>query len=144
MFENARVGWTTSAAILAGVCLFWVGCSDSRVAKLTPSGATPAAEGTVTSRQGENGNTHLEVTVNYLAPPQKIAKNAAVYVVWATPPAGSKSQNIGALKVGEGRSGMLDTTTPLTDFDLRITPESAATVEAPSGEAVLTGHVQLK
>lgn len=112
--------------------------------KLTPSAATPAAEGSVTINRGENGNTHLEVAVNYLAPPQKMAKDAAVYVVWATPQAGSKSQNIGALKVGEGRSGRLDTTTPLTDFDLRITPESASTVEAPSGESVMNGHIQIK
>jgi len=114
------------------------------VTKLTPSAATPAAEGSVTTNRGQNGNTHLEIAVNYLAPPQKMAKDAAVYVVWVAPQAGSKSQNIGALKVGEGRTGRLDTTTPLTDFEVRITPESAATVEAPSGEAVMSGHIQLK
>jgi hypothetical protein len=84
--------------------------------------------------------------VNYLAPPQRMAKDGAVYLVWATATshAGSKSQNIGALKVGEGRSGTLNTTTPLTDFDLRITPESAATVAAHNADSVMSGHVQLK
>ncbi len=34
-----------------------------------------------------------------------MAKDAPVYVVWATPQVGSDSPNIGAPKVGDGRSG---------------------------------------
>ncbi len=98
----------------------------------------------MTVNRGENGNTHLEVAVEYLAQPQNVAKGATVYVVWATLRPGSQAQNIGAMKVGDERSGKLATTTPLAEFDLRITPESTPTVEAPTGPTVMNAHIQLK
>lgn len=105
--------------------------------------ATPAAKANIDAREGENGNTKLEVEVEHLAPPASVAQDASVYVVWAKPHAGDPTaQNLGALQVDSDRKGKLDTVTPLRSFDVLVTPESSSQVTRPTHDPVLTGKVE--
>lgn len=101
-----------------------------------------AAIGTVKVSSGENGNTKVHVSVQHLAPPQKVAPTATTYVVWARPNVtGATPQNIGALNVDDDLEGELHTVTPLQSFALVITPEPSSQAMAPTNPPVLTVNV---
>lgn len=103
-----------------------------------PSSIAPAAMGEVIARIDPNGNTRLQIDVRHLAPPDRVAPGAAVYVAWAGElDRAAGPHNLGALRVDSDLRGKLETVTPLRTFDLIITPEPAATVVAPSGPEVL-------
>jgi hypothetical protein len=103
-----------------------------------PSSIAPAATGEVVARIDPNGNTRLRIDVRHLAPPDRVAAGAVVYVVWAGElDRAAGPHNLGALRVDPDLRGKLETVTPLRTFDLQITAEPAATVAAPTGPAAL-------
>ena len=116
---------------------------------LRPSPSVAAAdtkvEAKVEAKQNAAGNTHLEVAVEHLAPPQSVAPDASTYVVWAMPAAtgGEHVENLGALTIGDERKGELKAFTPLQSFDVLVTPERSAKVQTPSHEAVLTARISM-
>lgn len=118
-------------------------CAGEKKAALEPTAAVPAAEGQIRSKKTEQGNTKLDLEVKYLAPPNRVAPGAQVYIVWAqrydksTPP-----QNIGALTVDENRKGKLETLTPLDRFDVFVTPEPSPDVTEPTNDPVMRSHVE--
>jgi hypothetical protein len=116
-------------------------CASGRAVALVASKAVPAATGTVEVRQGENDNRKLKVTVDHLAPPDRLTPPASVYVVWTKALTGGKETNVGALHVDRNLRGELETTTPLRSSHVLVTAESSPTVEAPSGAAVLQADV---
>jgi hypothetical protein len=61
-------------------------------------------------------------------------------VVWVERE-GAAPQNVGALRVGEDKSGQLETVTPHHRFTLAITAEEAATTDLPKGPRVLSAVV---
>ncbi|HVR18497.1 MAG TPA: hypothetical protein VMS65_02335, partial [Polyangiaceae bacterium] len=69
------------------------GCSKNEQ-MMVASGETPAAEGKVTTDEGDNGNTAARVEVKHLAPPSRVAPDATTYVVWIHP-LGQSIQNVG-------------------------------------------------
>jgi hypothetical protein len=134
---NAFSKWLVG---VAGVGL--VACGGN-TAQLRRSTATPAAEAQVRSETTDDGNTKLSLEVEHLAPPDRVAADSSVYVVWAVPRTGDRRpQNLGALKVDKNLKGKIETVTPLTDFDVMVTPEGSASVEGPTHEAVLSGGIQ--
>lgn len=108
--------------------------------KLINGPMAPAAGGEITTEEGPNGNLEMRITVEHLAAPEKIEPGAKVYVVWIEK-AGATPQNVGALKVGEDRSGELDTLTPHHRFTLAITAEEEPTAAFPKGPRVLSAVV---
>jgi hypothetical protein len=102
--------------------------------------AAPAAEGTVRALPGPNGNTHIDVLVRHLAPPEKVFPAAKVYVVWVQAP-GGPPQNVGALRLDDDLTGRLSTVTPLQAFTLVVTPEQSPVETVPQGPRVLTAQV---
>lgn len=107
------------------------------------SGRVPAAEGTITTKRGENNNIAAYVRVKHLAPPSRLASVATTYVVWIQPP-NAPVQNVGALMVDEDLEGELDFVTPHQIFTVTITPEAAATVSAPTNHSVFTSSVDAR
>src|SRR5688572_19057738 len=93
---------------LAGCGLFGGG---ARTQTMTSGSGVPAAEGTVRSSEGDNGNTNVAVRVNHLAPASKVASDATVYVVWIQARNGTV-QNVGALRLDDDLEGTLETMTP--------------------------------
>jgi hypothetical protein len=127
-----------AAAAVLSVMLF--GCAmmgGSKHATLNASSTIPAAQGTVKLDKTKNGNTSIDVLVKHLAEPQKLTPPANAYVVWVSGSKDAAPQNVGALAVDKDLSGELQTTTPLSSFDLFITAEQSGQVQQPVGEKLL-------
>lgn len=117
-------------------------CASGRTIALQASKAVPAASGKVDVRTGENDNRIVKVTVDHLAPPERLTPPGSVYVVWTQALGdGARPTNVGALHVRKDLTGELDTTTPLRAFRVIVTAEPGPTVEAPSGAPVLTAEI---
>jgi len=124
-----------AVAALLGGCM-----TVTRVPLVNAPGA-PAADGSVLVSAAPNGNTRLSVEVKHLAPPERLAPGAKVYVAW-TQARGGQPQNVGAIVIDDNRSGRLETVTPLPTFELFITAEGFPTAAVPSGPRVLFGVVE--
>ena len=137
----------SSVAIASVVVASLAACAGGQKAALAPSRSVSAAdakvEAKVEAKQTAEGNTHLEVAVEHLAPPQTVAPDASTYVVWAMPAAtgGEHVENLGALSIGDERKGELKAFTPLQSFDVLVTPEASAKVQTPSHEVVLSARI---
>jgi hypothetical protein len=130
--------WLTTALISATL----ISCSSPPKKQLATSSLNPSGKGTVTVRSDANRNTALEIEVDHLARPERIAQDAKTYVVWISPVNNpSQAQSLGALTVDQNLNGSLAAVTPLQSFDLFITPEPSATVTKPSGERMLWTQV---
>jgi hypothetical protein len=130
--------------VAIGGCLLLAatGCSSTQKTPLVPTAQNPAALGTVETKRTDNQNTEVALQVQHMAPPNKIAGDAKVYVVWAKPlVGGGEPQNVGAMIVGKDRTGELKTKTPLQRFDLLVTPEPSGIVSQPSHEPVMKAKV---
>lgn len=125
-----------SLCVAAGL----IGCGGKDV-PLETAASVPAARGTAEATATDNDNTDLKVEVEHLAPPDKIASGASVYVVWAKPDTKEPAQNLGALVIDDDRKGSLRTTTPLKHFEVMVTPEASAAVQHPSNEPVMKAKV---
>jgi hypothetical protein len=99
-----------------------------------------AGQGTVEAKAGKNGNTEIEVRVKHLSPPERVAADASVYVVWIQPRNG-QVQNVGALNVDDDLVGKLNTTTAHRAFSLTVTPEPSARMAAPTHKPVFSAEV---
>jgi predicted small lipoprotein YifL len=117
-------------------------CGGPVVFPLEGSHRVPSAQGSVAVEPAENGNTRLTVEVKHLAYPEKVWRDAKVYVVWVQPPNGPP-QNVGALHVDDNLYGRLTTITPFQSFELLITPEPSPAVLAPRGSRILSTMVSL-
>jgi hypothetical protein len=115
------------------------GCAENPQ-MMAASGRTPAAEGTVSTEKGDNGNTVAHVRVKHLAPPARLASDATTYVVWVK--AGHDPiQNMGALTVDADLTGEIEFTTPHQIFRVTITPESTPTTTQPMNRPVFSTNV---
>jgi len=126
--------WLALAPLLAA-------CGGPAPVPLLNAPRTPAAQGTVVARVGENGNTRLVVEVKHLAYPERVAPDAKVYVVWVQPQGGGPAQNVGALRLGDDLTGRLETVTPHPAFVVKVTAENAPTATEPRGPEVLQAQV---
>ena len=127
-----------SVASFAGCGLF----SESSTVQLHAASSVPAASGSVEVTPTDQGNMELAIEVDHLAPASSLAKGATTYVAWAEPIGEGSAQNIGALKVGEDRSGKLVTKLPQQAARILLTPEPAAAMTEPTNEPVLWATVQ--
>lgn len=101
---------------------------------------TPAAQGTVQIKTGDNGNTNLDIHTHSLASPSSLTPAENVYVVWIKPP-DQTAQNHGQLEVNGKQDGELNIKTPYKRFEIFITAEQNATVQTPEGPRVLSADV---
>jgi hypothetical protein len=131
------------AAMLLVLATF--SCAGSTTRHLNVSPDVPAARGTIKTGTTSNGNTSIELSIEHLAPPERVAADASTYVVWirGSEPE-SRIQNLGALRVDDNLQASMKALTPLREFDLTVTAERAATVLEPTGKVLLEGHVERK
>jgi hypothetical protein len=116
------------------------GCAKPPPREMVSSAGVPASQGTVEATAGANGNTNLEVRVKHLAPPEKVAADATVYVVWVQP-RGAAHQSVGALRLNSELEGTLATVTPHRRFLVTVTPEPSGQVAEPTHDPVFTSDV---
>lgn len=126
-------------ALVVVAALALAACGPAKF-PMTAGSETPAAEGMVKVSDGDNGNSRIVLSIEHLAPPQKVTPGATTYVAWVAGP-GAAPQNVGALTVAEDLSAKLETVTPLKSFEVFVTPEASSTPLSPSGPRVLSGSV---
>ncbi len=144
MTESTRRVWVAGlvAAALAGCAgLPWRRDENERIVPLQVSSEIPAARGVAKlSGPGKDGNRTIAVTVEHLARPERLGRNASAYVVWLQPMREEQApaQNMGVLMLDRDLKGTFRTQTPFRNFDLFVTAEPSPTVTTPSDDRLLT------
>jgi hypothetical protein len=132
----------TSKSLVVAVALVGAVACGGGAKPMHATQEIPAAQAALKGDTTSDGNTKLTVEVEHLAPPEKLARGARVYVVWAKPHMGDdKPQNLGAFTVDKDRKGKLETLTSLRKFEVVITPESSSQAEKPTHAPVLRGEI---
>lgn len=117
-------------------------CKTTRIQADTAAPAY-AATADIKLKENKTGNGALTIEIEYLAPPQKI-ENHQAYVAWALVK-DKEPVKLGALEYNEKkRHGELHATTPLKEFQLKITLEKKAETLAPGGRTILDKKVKAK
>jgi len=132
-----RMALTAVAIALSSVAVFAANGIFSHATAMNVSPDIPAAQGMVKFSKTNDGNISINLSVKYLADPQKLQPPAAIYVVWVGKDKDSKPQNIGALKVEKDREGTIKSVTPLHAFQLFVTAEGNGQVQEPVGTKLL-------
>ena len=141
-----RTSWISPFALVAGCAMMH---SSSSTVALHSSDRTPAATGEIRAVPAPNGNTNVTITVDHLAPPDRIAPDATTYVAWIVPKGDSvhdstgtaMPNNAGQIRLGSDLHGELQVVTPYKDFQVVITPERTAALQQPTAAPVLSANV---
>lgn len=140
--SNAHRGTTLASVAPLIVCLafFWPFGGGGRKVHMMAGNATPAAQGTIQIKTGDNGNTTLDVKASSLAPPSSLTPAENAYVLWIQPPE-QAPVNHGRIQVNQKEDAELHTKTPYKRFKVFITAEENAKVQTPMGPKVLSADV---
>ena len=129
--------------IATGMAAF--SCAGPKQLRLTTSPDIPAAQGTATISTTDNANTKIDLAVEHLASPERVAPGTTVYIVWVRGnESGAQPQSLGALRVDENLKGSISAVTPLRAFDLYITAEPSQMSTVPTGKTLLSTTVAMK
>jgi hypothetical protein len=108
---------------------------------LTATPVVPGAKGFVDVGKDKNGNTEVELKVEFLPKPSSLTPPAETYIVWFRQQ-GSEPEAQGQLKVEDNLRGEFKTTTNWKNFDVVVTAEKERAPKAPIGPEVLRATVQ--
>ena len=138
MMTHRSIGTFGALALLLGALL--TGCGGPL--HFAPHGTpkAPDAEAVITADVNQSSAiTKLQITVEHLAPPERLADQGSTFVVWVKKVDGKEWQRVGALKYNaEKRLGELeDASVPHTVFDLAITVENQPAPQNPSPTIVI-------
>ncbi len=133
-------GFFALMPVLLCLALIWPFGGGGKKIHMMAGSETPAAHATINVKQGDNGNTRLDIKADALAKPSALTPPENVYVVWVQPP-GQTPKNMGQLSVDNDLKGELKTETPYHRFAIFITAEKQPQVQAPQGEKVLSADV---
>ena len=112
--------------------LLLAACGGPTVYALVGTPRSIGTDGRVEVEESEGGNYLVQVQVNHLPPPARLAEGLTTYVVWfirdgvAPTLAGSLNFN------EEERNGSMLATTPYSQFRVRVTAEETRDVASPS------------
>jgi hypothetical protein len=107
---------------------------------LIATAVVPGAKGYVDIGQDKNGNTEVDLKVEFLAKPSSLTPPAETYIVWFRQQ-GSEPESKGQLKVDDNLRGESKTTN-LKNFDILVTAETERVPKAPTGPEVLHATIQ--
>lgn len=122
--------------------IFVFAAACSKKVLFNSSQIVPAAVGVVKLTKDKNQNYNILVSVENLAPPNKLQPPKSTYVVWAeTEKNGTK--NIGQIKSSSGifsksLKGSLSATSPFEPRKIYITAEDIANVQYPASQIIIT------
>ena len=108
---------------------------------LTATPVVPGAKGYVDVGQDKNGNTEVDLKVEFLAKPSSLTPPAETYIVWFRQQ-GSEPESQGQLKVDDNLRGEFKTTTNMKNFDVFVTAENERVPKVPAGPEVLRATIQ--
>lgn len=116
-------------------------CGGPSEFALVGSGGAAGADGNVQVEDVDGGNHLLTIHVEHLPPPERLHEGLTTYAVWLVA-AGATPVKAGHLDFdAETRMGNLVATTPLPEFEMKITAETDANSTAPSDTVVLTRQI---
>jgi len=132
------LGWLV-AALVVSVLSLW-GCGPSEY-PIVGSARAAGADGTVQVEDVEGGNHLVTVHMAHLPPPNRLGTGMTTYVVWFTGQ-GAQPVKAGTLDFdADAREGNMMATTPLKNFEIKVTAEQNAGVAAPSEYVVASRRV---
>ena len=135
--RTSHITLVTVALALSSITAYALPSIFQHAVTMNVSADIPAAQGKVKFDKTDDGNVAVNLSVKYLADPQKLQPPAALYVVWVSSDKDSPAQNIGALKVDHDREGKIKTVTPLHAFQLFVTAEANGQIQTPAGTKLL-------
>ncbi|HEX3661033.1 MAG TPA: hypothetical protein VHU89_06355 [Acidobacteriaceae bacterium] len=130
----------SAAPMIVCLAFIWPFGGGGRTVHMMAGNVTPAPQGTVQVKTGNNGNTTLDVKARALAPPSSLTPAENAYVLWIQPP-DQAAQNQGRIKVDSSENAELQTRTPYKRFKVFITAEENAKAQTPMGPKVLSADV---
>ena len=130
---------TPLSFLLSFFILCLVSCSHK--IGFQPSSVAPAARGEVKVNKDKNNNYAIDLDVQMLAEPNRLAQPRSAYIVWADTEHGM--QKLGQLKTDDGLfskklKASMKTTTPYKPRRIFITAEDNTAVRFPGNYVVLT------
>jgi hypothetical protein len=132
--------WTTAAT--AAIFFTLMGCGGALTYTIAGTPKSADLDGKIVANPNkERGMTTLKIDLEHLAPPERLGAGK-VFVVWAKDDKG-KVNRVGTLKYDAGarKGNFQDATVPLMSFDLVVSVESDALVEAPTSDPFLIQHI---
>ena len=108
---------------------------------LTAATIVPGAKGSVETGKDKNGNTEVDLKVEFLPKPASLTPPADTYIVWFRRQ-GSDPETQGQLKVDDHLKREFKTTTNYKNFDRIVTAETERVPNAPTGPEVLRATIQ--
>jgi hypothetical protein len=120
---------------LVALSLAVPGCASRY--KLDANAPTYAAMAKIRVKVNKTNNREVEITIEHLAPPQRIPGGYRGYAVWFRVP-GHGVVKAGLLDYNEKkRRGKLEATTPHEKFEVLITLEQDTSVQQPSNMVIV-------
>jgi len=131
-----------NAVIASSFAVLIVSCVGPSKYQVTGSTRAPDADGRISVEKVEGGNSMVTLTVDHLAPPQRMVNAATTYVVWFQRP-GQTPVIVGQLAYDSGnRTGVMHATTTDHQFNVLVTAESEGRVLSPSDVVVFQKEVE--
>jgi hypothetical protein len=130
-----------ASSVLLTIVFFAISSLAAKKFPMTAATIVPGARGVVEIDKDKNGNTRVNMEVQFLANPESLTPPASVYVVWLLQKDGSP-ENQGQLKVDKKLKANFKTVTPVKSFDLFVTAERDSTIKVPNGAEVLRATIQ--
>jgi hypothetical protein len=133
--------WRLGGLIL---CALLAGCGGPLRFAAKGTERAPGADAAIVAKVDEKASvTHLTITTEHLAPPDRLKDGGSKFVVWARKDDDAPWSRVGALTYDpETRKGDLaEASVPQTSFDLVITVEKEADPASPSPDVVFSQRV---
>jgi hypothetical protein len=98
----------------------------------------PGADAHIVATVNESQHqTQLELTVENLAPPERVASSATTYIVWYRTDSGKQWARVAGLNYdADSRSGELKGSVPEIQFEMEISAEDSIEAASPSPHIV--------
>lgn len=126
--------------LLAGALAVLVSGCASRF-KADAEAPTYAAKAKIVVKTNRDDNRQMTVTLDHLAPPDRIDPNYRAYAVWIRVP-GHETTRAGVLKYNSRqRRGKLRATTPHGNFEVIVSLENNPSASTPSADSIVLRKV---
>jgi hypothetical protein len=132
----------TAVALSLSALFLIVGCGGPRTIAMLGTDRVPGAEGRVQVETIEGGNNMVTISVQHLAPPERLNQSATRYVLWFRPAGGNWAMESNLQYDPEARTGRATATTPHPQFDVAITAEGSSAANQPGQLIVFRQQVR--
>jgi hypothetical protein len=127
------------------LCAALAGCGGPLRFALKGTPIAPGSDAAVVAKVDEkSAMTHLNITVEHLAPPDRLQSGGTAFVVWARKDDNATWSRVGAINYDADarKGGLSEASVPLMAFDLIISIEEQVAPASPSPHVVFTQRVQ--